>query len=463
MPQPPSITLSESFQSRLQRAERTRLMLVLAAVGVLLATWVARQALGGVVASNAVVYHWVIGILLGSMAVQAVLLAHTQHLMRQGRHLPTWHHVVGAVVDLATPFGVLLVLHIHSPRGPAAELAAPALLLVPMVILLSVLRLKPMVCMLIGLAAGLAHLGLAASAFLQDAADRAALPLMASYSVLLAAIGAAAAFLAGYLRGCIRDAVREAETAERSTRALAVVSKELQIARDIQQSLLPTAQPDLPGLQFAGMSRPAAEAGGDYYDWQPLPDGRLAVAIADVTGHGIGPALVMAVCRAYARATAPNAPSPPEFLARLNELILGDLSGARFITMAVAVVGPDGDVDLISAGHGPTFLYRARDGSLEEFGGTGLPLGVAEGEDYNPVSHLRLESGDALILLTDGFMEHPGPNGSLFGIQRLAAVIREHATAPATKIIAALDAAVAAFAGGTTQSDDMTAVVIKRA
>lgn len=463
MPPTDSVTLSDSFQTRLLKAERIRLSLMLGAMGLLWLVWLLRRVIGSGADRNAAVAQWV-GIVLAVTVVSLLaLLANARRCARAGRPLPLWHTLASAAVDLGAPSAALLVLHLHSTRGPYAELAAPVLLVFPVVIVLSILRLRPRVCVAFGALAASAHLALGVSTWLRGQAPEGSLPLLLTYPVLLAITGGAAGFLAGYVRGAIKDAVRDAEAAERSTRALAVVSKELQIARDIQQSLLPTVQPDLPGLQFAGMSRPAAEAGGDYYDWQPLPDGRLAVAIADVTGHGIGPALVMAVCRAYARATAPNMPSAPEFLARLNELILSDLSGARFITMAVAVVGPDGDVDLLSAGHGPTFLYRARDGSLEEFGGTGLPLGVAEGEHYNPVTHLRLESGDALILLTDGFMEHPGPDGSLFGIARLAAVIREHATAPAATIIAALDAAVAAFAGGTAQADDMTAVVIKRA
>lgn len=170
------------------------------------------------------------------------------------------------------------------------------------------------------------------------------------------------------------------------------------------------------------------------------PDGRLVVAIADVTGHGVGPALVMAVCRAYARATAPTIRSAREFLGRLNALIK-DVTGGRFITMAVALARPDGSVDLLSAGHGPSFLFRAATGAVERFGGDGLPLGIEPGESYDPTLHLRLEPGDALLLLTDGFMERADPDGALFGIERLSRLITECGAEPPDRLIASLDQA----------------------
>src|SRR6185503_20531019 len=110
----------------------------------------------------------------------------------------------------------------------------------------------------------------------------------------------------------------EASQAERALRSVALIEQDLRVAHDIQMGLLPSDRPAITGFEVAGMARPAAHAGGDYYDWQALPDGRLVVAIADVTGHGIGPALVMAVCRAYARATAPRSHSAADFLEGMN-------------------------------------------------------------------------------------------------------------------------------------------------
>lgn len=211
------------------------------------------------------------------------------------------------------------------------------------------------------------------------------------------------------------------------------------------------------------MNRPADLTGGDYYDWQPLPDGRLAVVMADVTGHGIGPALVMAVCRAYARATAPLASDSAALLNRLNNLLHADLSDGRFITFALALLDQTGRVDLLSAGHGPTLLYRAATGEVEQFGGDGIPLGIAPDESYGPVRTFTLQPADVLLLVTDGFFEWQRPSDNqAFGIQRLSDTLREIARAEAGPILARLDAALREYTAGAPQPDDMTAVVIKR-
>jgi len=333
---------------------------------------------------------------------------------------------------------------------------------VPIVVMLSVLRLRPFFSLAIGLAAAVAHWALAFRAIRIDELGPDKWPPIYSYGVLLVLTGVAAAVLARFVRRYIQEAVAEAEHAERADRALMQMEHELDVARNIQLGLLPSGPPALPGFDIAGMARPAAQAGGDYYDWQALADGRLVVAIADVTGHGIGPALVMAVCRAYARATAPTCVNTSDFLARMNDLIIGDIKGSRFITMAVALVAKEGSIELLSAGHGPTFLYRKATGAVERFGGNGLPLGVSDEEQFNPREHLELASGDVLVLLTDGFMEQSPPEGTMFGIDRLTATIVEHASRPAADLIAAIDKAVATYAQGAPQTDDMTAVVLRR-
>jgi serine phosphatase RsbU (regulator of sigma subunit) len=211
------------------------------------------------------------------------------------------------------------------------------------------------------------------------------------------------------------------------------------------------------------MSRPADETGGDYYDWQQLPDGRLLVVLADVTGHGIGPALVMAVCRAYARASAAVISDPAPLMRRLNELLLADLPDGRFITLAIALLSPDGTVELVSAGHGPTLLYRAADAAITSFGGDGLPLGLMPDERYEPVARFTMHPGDVLLLLTDGFFEwQRHPDREAFGIERLEQTLKDHATRAPADLLTALDHAATTFAAGAKQQDDVTAVVIRR-
>src|SRR5262245_28484027 len=371
-----SITGTESFAARLLRSERWRIGLMTAALAVTLLGVFARRALGGAVMSVNAAFYPTVAVLLAGLAYQLLATWVVRRRARLGGAIPTWQRILSVAVDLAVPGAVLLNLQTHSPRGAYAALSGPSLLLMPLVIFLSVLRLRPWFSLGTGIGAALIHFALVIQATRIEDIESDHLPVLFSCGVLLLVSGAAAAAISWLTRRYVIEAVEEAAQAERAHRAVALIEQDLRVAHDIQMGLLPTDRPAIQGYDVAGMARPAAAAGGDYYDWQPLPDGRLVVAIADVTGHGIGPALVMAVCRAYARAAAPTSGGPDALLNRLNDLICDDVKGARFITMVVAVVSASGDAELVSAGHGPTLLYHADARQVEWFGGDGLPLGV---------------------------------------------------------------------------------------
>jgi hypothetical protein len=462
MSPPASITSAASFQSTLIRAETWRITMIATCLAVVLITWLVRRAMGEVVASDDGIFYpttWLLGLAIASLVVVGFEI---RLRIRRGRHLPEWRTLAGSVMDVAVPFGLLLIAHLRSPRGEMAALAGPVLFVYPIVILLSVLRLRVGFTALLGCLAAFSHAALVLDTYRRGHIDPHGLPRALTYAMLLAMTGVAASVLAHFVRAYIMEAILESQAAERANRSLASVEHELGIARDIQMSLLPVQPPDLPGFDVAGMARPAAHAGGDYYDWQMLADGRCVVAVADVTGHGIGPALVMAVCRAYARATVPTVASAEQFLERINALVSKDLTTGRFITMAVAVVSPDGRIDLLSAGHGPTFLYRAATRAVERFGGNGLPLGIMEDERYSPTMSVTLSRGDVMVLLTDGFMERASADGKMFGINRLAAIVAASGDRPAKEIIRLVDADVSAFGAGAPQGDDMTIVVLCR-
>lgn len=457
-----SVTSSASFRAQLLRAEQWRLALMIALFGACVATVVVRRVLHDEVERlNAV---FVPGLVIFGAAILLLTLAFadTVRRRRHGLALPWWRLIGGAAVDLGAPFGVMLDLHLRSPLGQFEALSAPILLVVPIVVMLSVLRLRPLYSLALGVVSALFHGALTTDTLRRSDLPPHVAPLLYTYAVALLFAGLGAVALAWFVRRYIEGAVAEAHEAERTRHALDAVERDMDIARDIQMGLLPTDPPAHPAFELAAMARPADKAGGDYYDWQALPDGRLVVAIADVTGHGIGPALVMAVCRAYARATAPSALGPGEFMGRMNDLIHDDVKGQRFITMAVAVLSPDGSVDMVSAGHGPTFVYRRAGGEVEWSGGDGPPLGIAPEMQFAPTTHLRLDPGDALVMLTDGFMEHTNAAQEQFGIERLKRTIADNAARPPKELIGAIDAAVGAFAAGATQGDDMTAVVVRR-
>jgi serine phosphatase RsbU (regulator of sigma subunit) len=189
----------------------------------------------------------------------------------------------------------------------------------------------------------------------------------------------------------------------------------------------------------------------------------LLRVLADVTGHGIGPAIVMAVCRAYARASASLLSEPAPLMRRLNELLHTDLPADRIITLAIAILDPSGRVELLSAGHGPSFLYHAATGEVRQFGGDGLPLGLSMAECYEPPVEFQMNAGDVLLLVTDGFHEYyRAGDGEQFGVARMKKAVIASADRQSATILQMLDQALRTFADGSLQLDDMTAVVIKR-
>lgn len=458
-----AFTSSPAFRARLLISERWRYGLMFACYALMLVAWLVRRLIGDVMASVSKDFYIVAAGLVLVVAINAVGFVRVRRDIVSSDRAWTPSFPYGAAFDLAIPMAMMLATHLHSVRGPVAGLTAPVLLVMPLTILLSTLRLRPGVCLTLGIVAAAWHWALLISTLLRGEldSDSGEIPLIATYGLLLLITGFAAAGVAKLFRETIRVAVHEAEEAERAAAELRSVEHELDIARTIQQGLLPKEPPSLQRFDVAAMSRPATQTGGDFYDWQLLPDGRAIIAIADVTGHGIGPALVMAVCRAYCRAITPSTQGADQFLNSINELISRDVTGGRFITMAVVIASPSGAVDLLSAGHGPTFLWRADSKSIERFGGQGLPLGIADDERYSPVQHRTLGQGDMIVLLTDGFMEAQSLGKELFGIKRLEGVIRANAGSTSAEMIRAIDEAVRSHARGREQDDDMTAVVLR--
>lgn len=429
----------------------------------MLGVTVLRRLLGGEVMADNRVFLSVGGVLAGGVAYQGIAYALVRRAMRTGKEIRPWRWVVSAVMDMGVPIASLVVLHVYSPRGEVEALSAPAILGLPLVIALSILRLRPMFTLWSGIGCAAAHWALVIATVAHEHVDRHQWPALLTYGVLLAATGAACAMISTQARAYVREAVDEASARGEKQRALSLIAHDLDVARQIQQGLMPSQPPKIAGFDVAGFARPAQETGGDYYDWQPLSDGRLVVVLADVTGHGIGPAIVMAVCRAYARAAAPGSADSAAILEQVNSLIFEDLGcSGRFVTMVIAILSSDGGVQLVSAGHGPTLLYRAATGAIERFGGDGIPLGIDAEEKFGPPRYLKLEKGDSLLLLTDGFMEWPRSDGEQFGIERLEEAHRKYAGESAEGLIKGLDAEVGGFVRGAEQRDDTTVVAVKR-
>ncbi len=184
--------------------------------------------------------------------------------------------------------------------------------------------------------------------------------------------------------------------------------------------------------------------------------------MADVAGHGIGPALLVAECRAFIRATLAQTREPAKLVELVDILLAEDLPEDRFITLFFGLYEPTtGQLRYNSAGHGPTLLYHDDTKTVEELPPHGCPLGVAPELPKGETS-VEMKPGDILAIFTDGFMEWADVGEVQFGTDRLGASLARHRDLPASQIIAATHADLLAFTGGTPQPDDLTAVILKR-
>jgi phosphoserine phosphatase len=239
---------------------------------------------------------------------------------------------------------------------------------------------------------------------------------------------------------------------------------DLEIAREIQQSILPDAPPPCEGFDIAGWNRPADQTGGDTFDFIDLGTGRVAVIAGDATGHGIGPALVAVSCRAMIRALSGSTTDVGEILRATNALLAPDLaSGRRFVTLCLAIVDSRAAmIAFASAGHGPLLHYHAATDTFDELEVSGPPLGLFGEMTYVPPPPIHLAPGDMFIVPTDGFYEYAGKDGEFFDKARIRDVIRRHRGESCRTMAERLYDAVIAFANGAPQLDDMTVVIVKK-
>ncbi|MCB9848921.1 MAG: SpoIIE family protein phosphatase [Phycisphaeraceae bacterium] len=239
---------------------------------------------------------------------------------------------------------------------------------------------------------------------------------------------------------------------------------DLRIAREIQQGLLPRSAPKVPGFEIAGWNQPADQTGGDYYDLLAMPNGVVLVAIADVTGHGIGPALISSVCRAYLRAAASNPGAPlAGIMERINRFLYTDIPADRFVTAAIGFLDPHSrSMSLLSAGQAPLLYYEAASGEVRFWKADSYPLAVTSEIEFQQTRSIRFEPGDTLILATDGFFEWADASREMFGLDRMMGSIRRHHTLDPDSMIRAIYDDVRAHSGSTPQQDDLTAIIVKR-
>jgi PAS domain S-box-containing protein len=236
---------------------------------------------------------------------------------------------------------------------------------------------------------------------------------------------------------------------------------QLQLARDVQQRFY-AAAPEIAGFDIGASAHPADETGGDYFDFIPMIDGSLLIAVADAKGHGFSSALVMALTRAYVRCFAAMQLELDDILARVNQMLLKDLEHGQFVTLFLARLDPDHrSLSCASAGHVPGFIFRESGYVKCTLDSTGPPLGLFSGSKFSLLNAIHLSAGEIAVFLTDGVTESTTPDGHQFGAQRVLDYVRTHKHNSASKIADGIYQEARAFVMGDPQDDDITSVIIK--
>jgi serine phosphatase RsbU (regulator of sigma subunit) len=238
------------------------------------------------------------------------------------------------------------------------------------------------------------------------------------------------------------------------------LQKDVEIARRIQQHLMPTVPKDLSGFDLALRYVAADKASGDTYDFVPLAQNRLAVMIGDVTGHGVGAALLMHAAQAALRSYLELIDDLTEVVTRLNQRLVAAVETGNFMSLLVCLVDPGArTVRFVNAGH--PRLVHVRADKVEALEKTGMVLGVVGGEKYAVSPVVRIAPGDLLFLHTDGVDEAMSPQREAFGEARLYALLHELRGESAENVLAGVERALRAHTGGGAFGDDLTMIAVK--
>ena len=239
------------------------------------------------------------------------------------------------------------------------------------------------------------------------------------------------------------------------------LKNDLEIAREIQQAMLPSGPYAAPGVETIGLSRPANTVGGDFYDILPIDDGRLIVAVGDVAGKGSPAALLMALLLAMLRTLVDENLSPAELVTRLNVQVSRHAPGTRFITLFFASYNPaTGELTFVNAGHTPPLLLRS-DGSCEPLSAGGIALGMFDQSAY-ATGRVMIQMDELVAIYSDGITEAENRSGLPFDESGLEMTLRTHRHEPLDAIAADVVRAVERHTAETRFADDLTILLLRR-
>lgn len=239
------------------------------------------------------------------------------------------------------------------------------------------------------------------------------------------------------------------------------MERELELAIEIQQQFQPSAPPTAEGYEFQGISFSCYEIGGDYYDFIPRHDGKMFVALGDVSGKGTAAALLMSSLHAAIHAQAVAKSSLAETINSVNKYLSENTPANRFVTLFLAELDlAGGKLNYINAGHNPPLIARV-DGQVQQLDSGGFPLGIIPMAEYE-IGEMQLQPGEALVIYSDGVSEANNLKGDEFGMERLEEVIKQNIKSSASGLRDKIESALSAFTQTAPANDDITLVIVKR-
>jgi len=239
------------------------------------------------------------------------------------------------------------------------------------------------------------------------------------------------------------------------------MERELELATEIQQSFQPSGPPELKGYEFQGISFSCYEIGGDYYDFIERPDGRMLIALGDVSGKGTAAALLMSSLHAAIHGQVAAGSSLDQLVSSVNQYLAANTPTNRFVTLFAAELDPSqGKLTYINAGHNPPLIGRI-DGSIEQLSSGGFPLGIIPTAEFE-LGEMALDPGETLLIYSDGVSEANNIAGDEYGLDRLADVLKKNLNSSASGLRDKVESSLSSFTQTAPANDDITLVIVKR-
>lgn len=385
---------------------------------------------------------------------ETVFLLYVQWTIKSCRQVTEWLRYFESFVESVFPVVAMVVLMDVSDK-PFTVLLSPAYALIIIIIAGSSLRLNPRLTLFTGVLSTMCYTILTLSVLQVDSTlhlNPHPTYIYLNMALMLLVATMVMYFITRQIRSYVNAAAQEM-----------VLQRELELASQVQTNLLPSPLPILEGYEVAAFNKPATHTGGDYYDCIQTDSLQTIFMIADVTGHGVGPALITASSRAYFRAILEENQQLKEIFQQANYLLQKDMCSGQFVTLAAVMLDINSHIiKYISAGHGPTLVIRNKDGTVENLPAQSIPLGVDTPLTLEDVIEVKLLPGDIVAMFSDGCYEEKNDKGEAFGLERLTDLLKSNQGKSVNDIAMIFQSAVKGFSDKLPQSDDMTMLLLKR-